>query len=145
MGVFMIRWLYRCADRLRHAARGEGAAATGRLGEDMAHRFLQSRGYRVVARNYRPASGSGEIDLVAWDGPTLVFVEVKTRSSEEFGTPDRAVDAEKEAFLGRAARDYARRAGVPAGQMRFDLVSVVLSRPPRLELLRDAFNLKQAL
>lgn len=141
----MLRWLYRFADRLRQSAEEPGSAATGRYGEDLAHRHLQAHGYRVVARNYRPPSGRGEIDMMAWDGDTLVFVEVKTRSSEEFGTPDRAVDAEKERLLDRAARDYARRAGVAADRLRFDLVNVVMSRPPQVQLLRDAFHLTQTI
>lgn len=135
-------------DRLRDFARQgrvDPDAATGRRGEDLAHRFLQRQGYTVVARNYRPASGAGEIDLVAWDGPTLVFVEVKTRTSEEFGAPDRAVDGEKEKRLLRAARSYAHRAGVEMEQARFDIVSVVLERPPRLELIRDAFRTSQTI
>ncbi|HWQ55554.1 MAG TPA: YraN family protein [Bryobacteraceae bacterium] len=141
----MLRWLYRFADRLRQGAADPGAAATGSHGEDLAHRHLQAHGYWVVARNYRPPSGRGEIDLVAWEGNTLVFVEVKTRSSEEFGTPDRAVDAEKERLLDGAGRDYARRAGVAADRLRFDLVNVVMSRPPRVQLLRDAFHLTQTI
>mgnify|MGYP004701831753 CR=1 FL=1 len=141
----MLGWLYRAADRLRRRAAGEGTAATGRWGEDLAHRFLQKQGYTVVARNYRPPSGRGEIDLVAWDGGTLVFVEVKARASDEFGAPDRAVDEEKERSLERAARDYARRAGVPVERIRFDLVSVVMRDPPELRLMRDAFNLKQTI
>ena len=66
----------------------------------------------MVARNYRTRSGSGEIDLVVWDGGRLVFVEVKTRSSAEFGPPESAVDAEKRERLRTAARDYARRAEI---------------------------------
>ncbi len=135
-------------DRLRHLAlrkRVDADAATGRRGEDLAHRFLQRQGYTVVARNYRPASGAGEIDLVAWDGPTLVFVEVKTRTSEEFGAPERAVDGEKEKHLLRAARSYAHRAGMGMERARFDIVSVVLGEPPRLELIRDAFRTSQTI
>ena len=67
----------------------------------------------MVARNYRTKSGHGEIDLVAWQSGTLVFVEVKTRSTADFGEPDRAVDVEKRENLRRAARDYARRAEIP--------------------------------
>ena len=119
--------------------------ATGRRGEDLAHRFLRKRGYRVVARNYRPPSGAGEIDLVAWDGPTLVFVEVKTRATEEFGTPDRAVDSDKETYLDRAARDYARRAGVPFDRVRFDLVNVIDGNPPAVSVIRDAFHVRQTI
>ena len=105
----------------------------------MAHRYLRSRGCTIVARNYRPRSGTGEIDLVAWHGEKLVFVEVKTRATVEFGQPDRAVDAEKRQHLGRAARDYARRAGVGWDRTRFDIVAVVLS-PRRIEWIRDAFR-----
>ncbi len=135
-------------DRLRDLARRgrvDADAATGRRGEDLAHRFLQRQGYTVVARNYRTPSGTGEIDLVAWDGPTLVFVEVKTRASEEFGTPDRAVDSEKERHLLNAARSYAHRAGVEMERARFDIVSVVLGEPPRLALIRDAFRTSQTI
>src|SRR5512138_1390132 len=106
---------YTVADRLRQWARRRcwpADQAAGRLGEDLAHRLLRRSGYRVVARNWRPRSGAGEIDIVAWDGATLAFVEVKTRGTEEFGAPDRAIDAEKREALIRSARDYTRRAGV---------------------------------
>jgi putative endonuclease len=140
--------LYAFADRLRHIARRRrwpADQATGRFGEDLAHRLLRRQGYRVVARNWRPRSGAGEVDLVAWDGPVLVFVEVKTRGTEEFGTPDRAIDSEKQATLARAAREYTRRAGVAWERVRFDVVSVLLGKPPRLELRRDAFRDGQTL
>jgi putative endonuclease len=133
----MIGLLYRVADRLRRQRLG---GDHGRMGEDMAHRYLRRQGLTVVARNYRPPSGSGEIDLVARHGDALVFVEVKARSSTEFGEPERAVDAEKRKNVKRAARDYARRAGVEWTHTRFDIVSVVLENPPRIEWLRDAFR-----
>jgi putative endonuclease len=115
--------------------------ALGRRGEDLAHRYLARNGYRVVARNYRPPSRSGEIDLVAWDGDVLVFVEVKTRTTDEYGSPESAVDRDKQSFVDRAARDYARRAGVMLDRTRFDVVSVIMADPPRVELLRDAFRI----
>jgi putative endonuclease len=128
--------IYRFADALRRRSR---VTDHGRLGEDMAHRYLRGRGCTIVARNYRPRSGTGEIDLVVWHGDKLVFVEVKTRSSAEFGQPDRAVDTEKRQHLARAARDYARRAGVGWDRTRFDILAVVLW-PRRIEWIRDAFR-----
>jgi putative endonuclease len=144
----MLQFLLRLSDSARHRARLRSwspALASGRRGEDLAHRFLRKRGFHVVARNYRPRSGAGEIDLVAWDGGTLVFVEVKSRRSEEFGTPDRAVDQEKQDALVRAAREYARRAGVEWQNVRFDIVNVVLTDPPSVSHIGDAFGAGQAL
>jgi len=139
----MISILYRLADRIRQRARRRRwhpDLAAGRRGEDLAHRFLRRRGFRIVARNYRSRSGSGEIDLVAWDKDQLVFVEVKSRATAEFGTPDRAVDPEKQRHLERAAREYARRANIGWERTRFDIVSVLLTAPPAIELLPDAFR-----
>ena len=133
----MIGLLYRAADALRRRSLPNNP---GRRGEDVAHRYLRRRGCTVVARNYRPPSGPGEIDLVAWHGGRLVFVEVKTRSTADFGAPDRAVDAAKRQAIERAARDYARRANVGWEKTRFDIVSVVLERPLRVEWLQDAFG-----
>lgn len=144
----MISLIYRLADSLRHRARRGRQPlhmVNARRGEDLAHRFLRRNGYTVVARNYRPPSGAGEIDLIAWDGPVLVFVEVKCRWSEEFGAPERAVDREKERNLERVARDYARRASVEWNRVRFDIVSVVLEQSPKIELLKDAFRLSRTL
>ena len=132
----MIGLLYRAADRIR---RRRYSQDHGRIGEDLAHRFLRAHGCTVVARNYRTLSGSGEIDLVAWYGRKLAFIEVKTRASEEFGPPESAVDAEKRKRVERAARDYARRAEIAWRDTRFDIVSIVLDQEPRIEWLRDAF------
>jgi len=134
--------LYRLADALRHNYRSRHATveqANGRRGEDLAHRFLRRQGLAIVARNFRPRSNSGEIDLVAWDREMLVFVEVKTRASAEFGSPERAVGAAKERDLRRAAGEYLRRSGTGSQQARFDLVNIVLSRPPSIEWIKDAF------
>jgi Holliday junction resolvase-like predicted endonuclease len=76
---------------------------------------------------------------------SLVFVEVKSRATDEFGTPDRAVDPEKQAHIERAGREYARRAGVDWDTVRFDIVNVLLTRPPQVELLRDAFGPKRTI
>ena len=133
----MIQLLYRACDALRRRTFPDNH---GRMGEDLAHRYLRRHGCTMVARNYRPRSGPGEIDLIAWHGERLVFVEVKTRSSAKFGTPDRAVDADKRAALERAAHEYARRANVGWEKTRFDIVSVVLERPVRVDWTRDAFG-----
>ena len=138
----MIEFLLRLSDAARHRARLRSwspTLASGRRGEDLAHRFLQRRGFKVVARNFRSRSGAGEIDLVARDGDALVFVEVKSRRSEEFGTPDRAVDQEKRDTLVHTAREYARRAGIEWRKVRFDIVSVVFTDPPSLVHSIDAF------
>lgn len=133
----MIQLLYRAFDALRRRTVRDNH---GRMGEDLAHRYFRRRGCTIVARNYRPRSGPGEIDLVAWHDNRLVFVEVKTRSSAKFGTPDRAVDADKRAALQRAAQEYARRANVAWEQTRFDIVSVLLERPVRIDWIQDAFR-----
>jgi putative endonuclease len=129
----VISLLYRAADAIRRRRHPENH---GRIGEDLAHRYLRRKGCTIVARNYRTRSGSGEIDLVAWDGPRLAFVEVKTRVSPEFGAPESAVDPEKRDRVLRVARDYARRANVAWDKARFDIVSVVLEDTPVIEWLR---------
>src|SRR4029453_12296227 len=94
-------WLYRMADALRDWGRRRSwppDLASGRRAEDLAHRFLRRRGMGIVARNYRPPFGGGEIDLIGWDRDRLAFVEVKSRVSAEFGPPERAVDEEKQRF-----------------------------------------------
>ena len=135
----MIGWLYRAADLLR---RRPLAGDHGRLGEDLAYRYLRRHGCTVVARNYAARSGAGEVDLVAWEGGVLVFVEVKTRSSADFGAPEAAVDGEKQRRIAIAAREYGRRAQVDDTRTRFDIVSVMLGKPPRITWTRDAFRVR---
>ena len=135
--------IYRLMDWIRDRARQKQwnpTRALGRKGEDLAHRFLRRNGYVIVARNYATRSLAGEVDLIGWDGEVLAFVEVKTRHSEEFGSPDRAVDQEKEERLRIAARDYARRAGVEWDRTRFDIVSILMRDKPDITLIRDAFS-----
>ncbi len=93
----------------------------------------------VVARNYRPSGGEAEVDIVARDGNIVVFVEVKTRSSAEFGDPDRAIDEQKQKNILKAARTYASRAGIGWNEVRFDTVSIVLTEPPSLVHKQDVF------
>src|SRR5437899_12468212 len=112
--------------------------AMGRRGEDLAHRFLRRQGFTIVARNYRLVAGDAEADLIAWEGETLVLVEVKSRESGEYGPPERAIGEEKRAHLLRVAREYSRKTDTPWERVRFDVVTVVLTKPPRLTLLRRA-------
>jgi putative endonuclease len=109
----------------------------------MAYEFLRQQGYKIVARNYRPRRGREEIDLIGWDEDRLAFVEVKARKSEEFGRPAEAVDSKKRRLLMRAASEYSRRAGVAAACTRFDVVSIVMEDPPRIELYKGAFTPRQ--
>jgi len=126
--------LYRCADGLRYRRHGN----VGRRGEDLAHRYLRKKGYIVVARNWRPPQGGGEIDLIAWEGGVLVFVEVKARLSSDWSAPERDIDHEKILALRRAARDYIRRAEADASTARFDVLSIV---GETIEHLEEAFPL----
>jgi putative endonuclease len=140
----MLDSLYRLADFARDHGRRRSwdpDLASGKRGEDIAHRFLQRAGMTVVARNHRTRSGSGEVDLIAWEGETLVFIEVKSRATEAFGPPDRAIDDEKRRKLIRAGLDYAQRADIPLTKVRFDVVNVVFSTPPALTHYRDVFTI----
>src|SRR5918996_3667307 len=124
-----MRTLLKLSDWLRHRARlrtWNSAHAWGRRGEDLAHRYLQDQGYTIVARNLQLRGANVEIDMIARDDETIVFVEVKTRASDEFGTPDQAVDQEKRAHLVRAASAYLRAADAAWDRARFDIVSVTL-------------------
>lgn len=112
----------------------------GKQGELMAYRHLRQLGYIVVARNYRTRDGRGEVDLVAWDGPDLVFVEVKTRSRDEFGAPETAVDSRKRALIVRASADYLRRSGRQPMRVRFDTVSILLRDPVEIQVRKDSFS-----
>jgi len=139
----MFGFIYELADGLRHHARRRkwpAEHALGRRGEDIAHRYLQRAGMVVVARNYRSAGGAEEIDLVGWDHGTLVFVEVKSRSTEDYGSPDRAIDPIKQQHMIRAARRYARHAEAPWETVRFDVVTVIFGAPPEVTHYKDVFK-----
>ena len=96
----------------------------GELGERAAKRQLKRQGLKFLTANYR--SPRGEIDLIFRDNDCLVFIEVKTRSSEEWGRPAAAVNAERRGRLTRAALDYLRLLKNPPVKVRFDIVEVLL-------------------
>jgi putative endonuclease len=125
--------VYRCSDWLRERADRN----LGKAGEDRAHRWLRRHGFIVAARNWRPPQGGGEIDIVAWEGAELVFVEVKTRREDALSAPERAMGVEKIDALRRAARDYVRRSGADPAQVRFDVIAV---EGVTIDHLRGAFS-----
>jgi putative endonuclease len=97
----------------------------GELGERAAKKFLQKQGLKFLAANFR--SERGEIDLIFRDDDCLAFVEVKTRSSEDWTRPAAAVDARKRRLLSQTALDYLRRLKNPEVKIRFDIVEVLLA------------------
>ena len=106
----------------------------GRRGEALAIEHLERAGYRIVAANFSVPIGRNtrdvlihaEIDVVAYDGPTLCFVEVKTRASGEFALPQVNVDLRKQRQIARAARGYRRMLGLMSAPYRYDVVTVLL-------------------
>jgi putative endonuclease len=112
----------------------------GRAAEAAAAVWLEGKGYVVLARNH--AIRRGEVDLVCRDGATLCFVEVRSRSRRDFGSPASSVDVRKARRVVLAATDWAVRHGGLSQDMRFDVVAVDLSEPgrPRFELFRNAFD-----
>ncbi len=113
----------------------------GALGEKLAAKHLRKKGYTIIEQNYR--CRLGEIDIVARDGTTLVFVEVKTRTSTTFGTPAMAVTPKKQQQISRAAQQYLASHDLFDSAARFDVVAVFL--PPNgareIEIVPNAFDL----
>ncbi len=108
----------------------------GSAAEDLAARYLERKGLAIVARNWR--CRGGEIDLVARDGATLVFVEVRLRTSADFGGAGASVDAHKQRRILTAARAYL--AGRADTRCRCDVVALDRLDPARVEWIRDAFG-----
>ena len=112
-----IKSVFAGKEKPEHLRRGE-------LGERAAKKFLQGQGLKFLAANFR--SARGEIDLIFRDSDCLCFIEVKTRSSEEWSRPAAAVDARKKKLLSQTALDYLRRLKNPEAKFRFDIVEVLL-------------------
>ncbi len=102
------------------------------MGESFAAGHLKAHGYKILAQNYR--SGRGEIDIVAQDGDCIVFVEVKTRRSLKFGTPQAAVTTQKQRQISKVAMGYLHAHNRFEAPCRFDVIAIHLS--PKLELLK---------
>ncbi|HEX4795378.1 MAG TPA: YraN family protein [Humisphaera sp.] len=130
----MVRWLQ---SLFKPAAPPRDAL--GDRGENLAARHLRNLGYKIIVRNFR--CPVGEIDIVARDGATLVFVEVKTRVQDE-PTPEDQVNPEKRQQLTKAAKTYLSRYGIPQPPARFDVVAIVWpdGRDPQIRHTPHAFE-----
>jgi putative endonuclease len=115
--------------------------ATGRRGEEEAYFHLRRNGYVIIARNYRTPRSRSELDLVGWDGETLCFIEVKTRSARDLVPAEAAVGPEKQRDLSHVAREFLRKTkGAPA--CRFDVASVYFAGgKAEIELFKNAFRM----
>ncbi len=121
----------------------------GRRGEQLAVDYLKKKGYRIVAMNFitrlgRSITGrhlTGEIDIIAYDGEMLCFIEVKTRSNEIFATAEQAVDRRKQRQIARAARRYRQLFDLINESYRFDVVAILLclDAQPQIRLERAFF------
>jgi len=110
----------------------------GDHGEDLAAAALKKQGYKILERNY--VTPLGEIDLIARQGKTLVIVEVKTRKSLRFGSPQEAVSLTKQNRLRRLAEYYLKDKRLTEVPVRFDVVAVTLAGDePQVEIICDAF------
>lgn len=112
----------------------------GRAGEKQASSFLRSKGYRILHNNYR--GRGGEIDLIARDGATIVFIEVKTRSSNNFGSPLAAITPKKQHHLSMVAQEYLARHRLFDTDARFDVVGVLYDGGKLIEIdhIENAFE-----
>lgn len=119
-----------------------GPQSLGARGERLAAKYLRRKGYAILARGARDRR-LGEIDLIAVDGRTVVFVEVKTRTSHDKGHPAEAVDATKQSRIVRLALRYLRRHDLLENAARFDIVAITwpdAQRPPTIEHFPNAFE-----
>ncbi len=126
------------------------SSRVGQIGEELAARFLRKNGYRLIAANFKTPIGrnrldvmvTGEIDLIALDADVLCFVEVKTRSSDDFASPLAAVDLRKQRQIIRAARMYRKIFRLQSIEVRYDVISIVLPQNsrPTIELFKNYFN-----
>lgn len=135
--------LHRLLARVLPAQRAEHLRR-GATGEKLACRHLRQQGYKILHRNFRGRTG-GEIDIVCRDDDTLVFVEVKTRSSEDFGRPVETIRPDQQRRISRGALAWLRMLDNPDIFFRFDVVEVLTrsGEKPQVELIRNAFPLAQ--
>jgi putative endonuclease len=113
----------------------------GKSGEETVAKYLETKGYKILIKNYR--CKLGEIDIIAMDGQVLVFIEVKTRSGLCYGSPAMAVDRRKQQQISRAAQYYLAEQNLFDSPARFDVVSVLCDRTKhkKIEHINNAFDL----
>lgn len=141
--VWKERQRARLVSRAKPASTSEAEhLKTGARGETLVYWYRRQAGYTIVARNRRARSGAGELDLVGWDGPVLSFVEVKTRTTAEGGSPEAAVSKAKQRRVARAASEYLHRLRRKPVSYRFDIASVAWNSEAGLQvrLIKDAFK-----
>lgn len=129
---------------------GNDTSLIGQAGEELAALFLKKCGYELVLSNFKVPIGrnrrgvqvSGEIDIIALENDILCFVEVKTRSSDEFLTPQSAVDLRKQRQITRTARVYQKIFGLQKMTFRYDVIGIVLNgkKAPKIEIFRGFWN-----
>jgi putative endonuclease len=113
---------------------------SGQLGEDAAARFLCKNGYKILERNFK--NTLGEIDIIAQDSGVLCFIEVKTRTSDLFGSPFESVTPAKQRKLTRVAQSYLKLRRIPDKKMRFDVIAVMKrgGHYDQVDIIKDAFE-----
>lgn len=113
---------------------------TGKRGEGMAAQFLKKNGYRILESNFR--CRYGEIDIIAAEGKTLAFIEVKTKTNNKFGPPKLAVDLKKQRQISKAALAYLTQNKLTNHAARFDVVGIsMIQDKTEIELIKNAFEL----
>lgn len=112
---------------------------TGNYGEDLACKFLEERGFKIVERNY--FYGHGEIDIITKDGDELVFVEVKYRTNDEYGPPELSISKGKQRLVRRTAEAYLYENGIKDQKCRIDLIAILhlKDEKPKINHIINAF------
>jgi putative endonuclease len=121
----------------------ESTSTIGRRGEDLAEQALRTHGYQIIARNWR--CDAGEIDIIAQDGEEWVFVEVKLRRSDAYGSPEESVTGKKQSRLLQSGALYMQQIDQSDAHWRIDVVAIEMSpvgKVKRIEIHRDAVRAK---
>lgn len=115
----------------------------GKTGERIAESYLRRKGYRILQKNFR--TSLGEIDMICLEGATIIFVEVKTNSSTDFGVPEYRVDHRKQKKMAKVALGFLKQKGKTDSDCRFDVVGILLGKDsePKIEHIENAFILNE--